>query len=636
MEGIENKDKVQENQYVTQKTLYKTKNGELCLVTKNANENEVYIMKHIEVRSNEEKTNILNELKKLSQINSKPVIKIKEFFIEHINEKEIISVILEFFDQNNSLYNIIYHSNFLISKNIWKIFIKLVSAIKSLHDQNIIVEDLNPQNIFLDTNNNIQIGGISEIYDLSNINSKQEEFDFSPYKCPEILKKENYDNKCNTWSLGCILYELAFKKLAFNNNENIINIKYELPEDADDDIKNILKKLLCDQKQRFNSKEIIFGLTFKKKLVEVNLFSEIISNDIKSFNYYFSTNIGIFDPKAAVDRFKLIELFEHPFYLICKKCNTPPEIILSDNENIIISCNICGIYENERIENIVNYSSKWVTNEIMAIPCSTKHSGNDSIFLEKKKKKDIIKSCKYCRTCNLFLCEECLKEHEKNGETTHEIIELKNLKHNCCNIHSEIIMSYCHNCQQNICYKCLPEHKSHYIEKIEIVNKSRVEDLKKFEKFIENTETIKNNKYIKLNQNILWLQNFSQRDKESKEELNNTLSKLLKIFYDDLKKEINLVEFAKILFSSNQLLEEKKNNDNIIKVYNKLLEVINKCFDTGKVEQFNDILSKEKYKYIIICNKLTEEETVQLNQKIEKVFEKKIKNYLILIKPKIL
>jgi serine/threonine protein kinase len=387
----ENEDNAQENKYAIQKALYKTKIGELFLVTKNADENEFYVMKHIEVKSNEEKTNILNEIKKYSHINTKSIIKIKEFFIENINEKEIISLIFDYFEENKNLYNIIYNANFLISKNIWKIFIKLVIAIKSLHDQNIIIDDLNPHNIFLDKNNNIQIGGISKIHDLNNINRKKEEIDFSPYKSPEILKNENYDNKCNIWSLGCILYEMAFKKLAFNNNENIINIKYELPEDADEDIKNILKKLICEQNIRLNCKDLIFGIIFKKKLIEVNCFSEIISNDMKSFNYYFSTNIGIFDPKAAVDRFKLIEYFEHPFYLKCKKCNTPPEIILKDNDNIIISCYFCGIYENETIENVVNYSSKWVTNEIMAIPCSTKHPKNDSLFIEKEKKRNYNK-----------------------------------------------------------------------------------------------------------------------------------------------------------------------------------------------------------------------------------------------------
>ena len=58
-------------------------------------------------------------------------------------------------------------------------------------------------------------------------------------------------------------------------------------------------------------------------------------------------------------KLNLIEFHEYQFYLKCKKCNKSPEIILNDNENIIISCNKCEIHENEKIENICNYSSEW-------------------------------------------------------------------------------------------------------------------------------------------------------------------------------------------------------------------------------------------------------------------------------------
>lgn len=67
---------------------------------------------------------------------------------------------------------------------------------------------------------------------------------------------------------------------------------------------------------------------------------------------------NIFDSKAALNKFNGSEYNEYQFYLKCKKCNKSPEIILNDNENIIISCNKCEIHENEKIENICNYSSE--------------------------------------------------------------------------------------------------------------------------------------------------------------------------------------------------------------------------------------------------------------------------------------
>ena len=77
-----------------------------------------------------------------------------------------------------------------------------------------------------------------------------------------------------------------------------------------------------------------------------------------------------------MDKLKNIEFYEYPFYLKCKNCHNPPEIILNDNENVIISCNKCSLYDNEKIENLCNYSSDWITNDIK-IPCSKKHTYND-------------------------------------------------------------------------------------------------------------------------------------------------------------------------------------------------------------------------------------------------------------------
>ena len=78
------------------------------------------------------------------------------------------------------------------------------------------------------------------------------------------------------WSLGCILYEIAFKKRAFDNNKNIIEINYEMPENPEEDIKLIIGKLLCKHNNRIEAEKIVFDPIFKKKIIEVNLFSEII------------------------------------------------------------------------------------------------------------------------------------------------------------------------------------------------------------------------------------------------------------------------------------------------------------------------------------------------------------------------
>ena len=264
---------IQKFEYEINKTLYKTKFGELFLVTNKLepNDNTLYLMKRIKVKSEEEKVNLLNEVKTIKKINSKYLVNIYDYFIEHINEDEKICLILDYFDENNSLENIIYNSSFLTSYNIWKFFIQLIIAMKSIHQNNIIIEKLSPKNIFIDKKKNIKIAGFGKFLDLN-----KEETDFSFYKSPEILSGEKCDKKDDMWSLGCILYEIAFKKRAFDNNKNIIEINYEMPENPEEDIKLIIGKLLCKHNNRIEAEKIVFEPIFKKKIIEVNLFSDII------------------------------------------------------------------------------------------------------------------------------------------------------------------------------------------------------------------------------------------------------------------------------------------------------------------------------------------------------------------------
>ena len=94
-----------------------------------------------------------------------------------------------------------------------------------------------------------------------------------------------------------------------------------------------------------------------KKIIEVNLFSEISKDNVKDFNNYFSLNVELFDEKDKINKFRLTELSEYSYYLVCKECYNSPVIELKDDETILITCSKCKIKnEIEKIENIVNYS----------------------------------------------------------------------------------------------------------------------------------------------------------------------------------------------------------------------------------------------------------------------------------------
>jgi NIMA (never in mitosis gene a)-related kinase len=186
---------------------------------------------------------------------------------------------MDYYDENNNIKNKIIQ-NFFNSRNVWRFFVEIVFALKSLNEHNILIDNFTPQNIFIDKNNTYKIGGFGKILDIT----KDDEINDNnwKYQSPEILKGEKSDDSSVIWSLGCILYELAFKKTAFDSKENILDIQYKLPEDTENDLNIILKNLLCKKIMRKTIKDLIFDPVFKKKLIEVNLFYENITFDMKS------------------------------------------------------------------------------------------------------------------------------------------------------------------------------------------------------------------------------------------------------------------------------------------------------------------------------------------------------------------
>ena len=315
-------------------------------------------------------------------------------------------------------------------------------------------------------------------------------------------------------------------------------------------------------------------------------------------------NLEIFDIKTSIKRFNEIEIDETPFYFSCKKCKKVPNIFLSDDKNLFIYCEECGKKANEKIENIVNYNSEWITNEIIKF-CNTKHE-------------DKILSVIFCKTCNLFLCEECLNQHKENNES-HEFIELNKLKINFCNFHNKKLTQFCFDCNEEICKKCLNKHKEHKTKKIEknIENKN----LEKFNNFLEKIENSINNKYQILKKNIIELQNLKINDEESKEQLNIIIQKNLDFFYKDLKIGQNLLFLSKILFISSEKIKEfseirKKQNEMII-------ENILNYFDEKNLEKFKMFINKEKSQLLTYLDKFSEKEIEILNKNIESIFEPK-------------
>jgi serine/threonine protein kinase len=137
----------------------------------------------------------------------------------------------------------------------------------------------------MDEKNNIKIGGLDKIFEFYNwYHLLKESEDLFSYICPEMLQGI-FSDKCDSWSLGCILYELLFKKRAFEYEYDeqynfVLKNKFEIPDSCEDSFKIMISKLLCKEKNRLLIAEIIYDGIFKQKIIETNIFDEIISDRI--------------------------------------------------------------------------------------------------------------------------------------------------------------------------------------------------------------------------------------------------------------------------------------------------------------------------------------------------------------------
>ena len=112
----------------------KTKNGDLFLINDDEN-NNLFIVNKIEIKSNEEKNKILNKIKKSNKIDSEYIIKIDKHFIDKENNKEFGYFFIKYY--KNNLEKII-ELNFLTSRIIWKIFIQLILGLQSFNLNDIL------------------------------------------------------------------------------------------------------------------------------------------------------------------------------------------------------------------------------------------------------------------------------------------------------------------------------------------------------------------------------------------------------------------------------------------------------------------------------------------------------------------
>ena len=168
----------------------------------------------------EEEESIMNEIQILREIDHPNILNIVEFFQ---NEKNIF-LVMEQLD-GGELFDRIIEQKKMTEKQAQDIIKQILSAVAYLHSRKIIHRDLKPENLMFESKKPdcpikiIDFGTSRKFKPAQKLKAKM---GTAYYIAPEVLNK-NYDEKCDVWSCGVILYVLLCGYPPFNGkNDEII------------------------------------------------------------------------------------------------------------------------------------------------------------------------------------------------------------------------------------------------------------------------------------------------------------------------------------------------------------------------------------------------------------------------------
>ena len=256
----------------------------------------VAIKKINKIKENEiDDLEVKNEINILRNLDHPNIVKIIEFYSTE-NAYYIITDYCpsgELFNQINNSYN-----EFQLAVLFYQIF----SGLYYLHTNNIIHRDLKLENILLseiekDYKSNLKYFWIKIIdFGTSKIFSKHRKeksiVGSSYYIAPEVLN-QCYNEKCDTWSVGVILYMLICGKPPFDGEDDfkiIDKIKIGKFDDqnkrllnSSEEVQDLVHKLLnVNIKKRLSAHEAL-GHPWFKKFNGKSLYSNISDEEIKVY-----------------------------------------------------------------------------------------------------------------------------------------------------------------------------------------------------------------------------------------------------------------------------------------------------------------------------------------------------------------
>lgn len=240
------------------------------------------------------------EINIMTQIDHPNIIKLYEVY----EDNRYIYLIMEECSGGELFDRIIDRINkkkMFTEKEAAGIFRQMMNAVCYCHGQGICHRDLKPENLLFQSDSEdsplkVIDFGLSKIFNKEDHNMTTK-VGTAYYVSPEVLTG-NYDEKCDIWSSGVILYIILTGDPPFNgSNDNEIyrkiqQKKYSFPspqwDKISDDAKDLIKHMLADPKDRYTAEQVL-NHTWVKNLAP-NSEECLLNFNPESLNRYKNTN----------------------------------------------------------------------------------------------------------------------------------------------------------------------------------------------------------------------------------------------------------------------------------------------------------------------------------------------------------
>ena len=260
----------------------------------------------------------LNEIRILNSLNSQYIVGYIEAFMDKQDTR--LWLVMEYVgggDLSTAIKNAKRDRRPFDEKTLWNYMIQSLQALSILAKNKIIHRDIKPANIFLTEDlKTIKLGDLN-VSKITKNDLTRTQIGTPSYLAPEVWENKPYDSKCDIFSLGVCLYEMACLRLPFDAR-SLEELKKKikngyflpLPSHLSEDLKSIILRCMTKKpSDRPSAMGLLEHPVVKQKSREFKIDEKVGNDNELLASIVLPRNISLLNDKLPKKNSKRIRSF---------------------------------------------------------------------------------------------------------------------------------------------------------------------------------------------------------------------------------------------------------------------------------------------------------------------------------------